>query len=291
MLIQSSNISGNTCSNGGYGGGIYNWAFGVSLTIINSSIHDNNVGGGIYSKLKPVTIINSTISNNVGSGIYNYMGTLIITDSTIANNDGGGTSGGIYFVNQNNTGSVTLYNSVLGNNKANSAPDCYGPITSAGYNILSDSVGCTFAATTGDQIDVDALLGPLQDNGGPTFTHWLYQGSPAIDGGNPAGCTDHLGNSLTTDQRGFSRPLDGNSDGINVCDIGAYEADPANLPPVPPTNNWYVKPGGNNNNSCLSPAAACATINGAINKSQSGDTIFVAIRNLHGLQRNRSGTD
>ena len=67
----------------------------------------------------------------------------------------------------------------------------------------------------------------LQDNGGTTFTHALLAGSPAIDGGNPAGCTDPWGNPLTTDQRGEVRPADGNGDCTAICDIGAYEVPAA----------------------------------------------------------------
>jgi hypothetical protein len=59
------------------------------------------------------------------------------------------------------------------------------------------------------------LLGPLQDNGGTTLTHELLPGSPAIDAGNPAGCTDHQGSQIFTDQRGKNR--------WGRCDMGAYE--------------------------------------------------------------------
>ncbi len=67
------------------------------------------------------------------------------------------------------------------------------------------------------------LTGPLQNNGGPTFTHALPPGSPAIDAGNdnPGGCTDNLGATLTADQRGARRPANG---AVSTrCDIGAYE--------------------------------------------------------------------
>src|SRR5439155_17994238 len=105
-----------------------------------------------------------------------------------------------------------------------------------------NTTGCTIRGdTTGNLLNRDPQLGPLQDNGGPTFTHALSPGttscstvypytctfkikpSPAIDGGNPNGCTDPVGTLLTTDQRGFSRTTDGNGDGIARCDIGAYE--------------------------------------------------------------------
>jgi hypothetical protein len=64
--------------------------------------------------------------------------------------------------------------------------------------------------------NTDPLLGPLQDNGGPTWTHALLYNSPAIDAGDPVNCTP-------TDQRGVARPIDGDSDGTAVCDIGAVE--------------------------------------------------------------------
>jgi hypothetical protein len=67
------------------------------------------------------------------------------------------------------------------------------------------------------------MLGPLQNNGGPTQTHALLAGSPAIDGGNPAGCRDLFGALITTEQRGRLRHVDGNNDGTARCDIGAVE--------------------------------------------------------------------
>jgi len=71
--------------------------------------------------------------------------------------------------------------------------------------------------------DGDLHLGPLADNGGRTQTLALLEGSPAIDGGNPAGCLGKDDLLLYFDQRGFNRHLDGDKDGSTVCDIGAFE--------------------------------------------------------------------
>jgi len=73
----------------------------------------------------------------------------------------------------------------------------------------------------GDLNNTDPLLGSLQNNGGPTQTMALLSGSPAIDAGNPAGCTDGLGHLLKTDQRGMPRPDPEDKGG---CDMGAYES-------------------------------------------------------------------
>lgn len=72
---------------------------------------------------------------------------------------------------------------------------------------------------------VDPLLGPLQDNGGPTFTHALLAGSPAIDTGNPALLGSGGSACEATDQRGVARPQG------SACDIGAYEATFQSVPP------------------------------------------------------------
>src|SRR5262245_61853071 len=83
---------------------------------------------------------------------------------------------------------------------------------------------CTFIG--GGVTVSNPLLGPLQNNGGPTQTHALLSRSPAIDTGNPNGCRDQFdqfGALLLKDQRGLRRTVDGNGDGTARCDIGAYE--------------------------------------------------------------------
>jgi hypothetical protein len=118
----------------------------------------------------------------------------------------------------NSTHGMTLQNSIVANN---SGGNCYAraTITSNGYNLSSDGT-CNFNSR-GDLNNHDPLLGPLQNNGGTTDTMALLAGSPAIDAGNPAGCTDGGGHLLTTDQRGMPRPDREDTVG---CDIGAYES-------------------------------------------------------------------
>jgi hypothetical protein len=91
-------------------------------------------------------------------------------------------------------------------------------MTSKGYNLSNDS-SCGFKGP-GDLNNIDPMLGPLQNNGGPTLTQALPSNSPALDAGNPAGCTDSKGNLLKTDQRGSPRP---DSTDVGGCDIGAVD--------------------------------------------------------------------
>jgi hypothetical protein len=91
-------------------------------------------------------------------------------------------------------------------------------MTSNGYNLSGDN-SCNFTGP-GDMNNANPMLGTLGDNGGPTQTIRLLAGSPAIDSGNPSGCTDGQGHLLKTDQRGMPRP---NEEDAGSCDMGAYE--------------------------------------------------------------------
>ena len=104
-------------------------------------------------------------------------------------------------------GTTTLVNSIVAHNV--SGGDCNQANISQGHNLDSD--GTCRLGGTGDLSNVDPKLGTLEDNGGPTFTHALLEGSPAIDAGDDSICSD-------TDQRDFLRPLF-----AGACDIGAYE--------------------------------------------------------------------
>jgi hypothetical protein len=129
-----------------------------------------------------------------------------MNNSTVSGNSAGGISNG---------GTATLQNSILANN---SGKNCVGTVTSHGYNLSSDA-SCDFN-NSGDRDNTSPVLGTLGNYGGPTPTIPLLTGSPAIDAGNPSGCTDGLSHLLKTDQRGMPRP---DAEDIGGCDMGAYE--------------------------------------------------------------------
>ncbi len=114
-----------------------------------------------------------------------------ISNTTFSGNSAAGTTsgagGGVY--KYDGEGTVTLQNSIIANSP--SGGNCSGTIISNGYNLSSDNT-CAFNHS-GDFNNPDPMLGPLQNNGGPTQTMALATGSPAIDAGNPSGCTDGQG--------------------------------------------------------------------------------------------------
>ncbi len=95
---------------------------------------------------------------------------------------------------------------------------------SSGYNVIGDGNATTVFNRSGDQTGVaDPKLSNLADNGGPTETHAVQAGSPAIDKGNLC---------LSRDQRSVTRPQDGDRNGTAQCDIGAFELERPLLPPI-----------------------------------------------------------
>jgi uncharacterized repeat protein (TIGR01451 family) len=212
--LDDSIIRDNTAHD--YGAGVYN---GGTLSIKNSAISSNTGplpypggGGGGIANAGTLTLDNSTVSGNVsrgGGGISNS-GTMTLSSSTVTGNRAVTGGGGI------STGEspAKLQNTILAGNLGGT-PDCSGNIESLGYNLIGISSGCIFTPTVGDLTFVDPGLGPLI--GSPGY-HPLWPNSLAVDAGNPAGCTDHLGNPLSTDQRGAAR--------VGRCDIGAYEYTP-----------------------------------------------------------------
>jgi uncharacterized repeat protein (TIGR01451 family) len=247
LTLTNSTLSANSAVEDG--GGIHN-ASSISgiatVTVDFSTLNGNSAafGGGIYNKPRDdgdtaLWVSNSTLSGNSafkGGGIYNE-GNEGSTNAKVANctfSDNFAitpdSSGSIH--NTTGTGSDTMDigNTILMVNP--SSRNLSGAFISRGFNLRSDNGGGDLTAAS-DQIEVDPLLGPLADNGGPTFTHLPLPGSPAIDKGE-ANTVPLL--SSDTDQRGFARTVDDLSipnaflgDGT---DIGAVEVAVAPPPPV-----------------------------------------------------------
>src|SRR6516164_1379758 len=232
LTINRTTIAANSAGGLGVagGGGTYNRG---KLTINASTLNGNSAnssstacgspctsnGGGI-DNLGTVEINNSTLAGNVtilhgnwqreGGGIVSS-GILSIHNSTVSGNLGG------------IVGAVTLQNSIVANNvsgginNVSGGINCNGPVTSI-FSLSSD--GTCHLNGPGDKNNTNPRLGTLGNYGGPTQTIPLLAGSPAIDAGNPSGCTDRLGHLLRTDQRGLPRP---DTEDKSGCDMGAYE--------------------------------------------------------------------
>lgn len=224
--IDRSAFYSNSAASGQTGGAIK----ADCLTLSNSALYSNTVPGGNGGALNISrgTITNTTIAYNAamrGGGVAIEGGNseVDLNNVTIAGN----TDGGGIFVAANGGLTQTIENSILAGNVWGAPTDCLldqfsGPrnIISRGHNLIG--LMCDhYVAATGDLTGtigspLDPMLGPLQDNGGSTWTRALLTGSPAIDAGNNATCTP-------TDQRGVPRPQDGNGDHVAICDMGAYE--------------------------------------------------------------------
>ena len=236
LNISGSTIQGNQGSNGG---AINNWSGTATITDSTFSQNIGVRGGAVQSYQGQTTISNSTFSENSawrGGALYSQGGNqldvsnLTISGNTVTNNGGGmysGTWGGAPTITVTNStifgnsatngggfageGDITFKNTIIAGNTVTSArPDLYGTVTSNGNNIIGDLTGSKgFNASKALIVPVEQVIDTtLADNGGPTFTHALIAGSPAI---NTANATD----AIETDQRGFDR--DGSPD------IGAFE--------------------------------------------------------------------
>ena len=247
LTVNNSTISDNSVLVGA-GGGIYNNGASASatLTINNSTISDNSslVGAGIHNVASDssatVVISNSSLSGNAaglgsGGGVSNQgaNASMQINNSTLSGNSAfaGGTI--------RNTGNaiMELSDNILKAGKAggNILNESGSTVTSHGYNLSSDD-GAGLLTGPGDQINTDPLLGPLQDNGGPTLTHELLPGSPAVDAGDPSFTPPPF-----YDQRGanFFRVRN------DRVDIGSFEVQAGSLRPPPrsrPRPTPYPRP-------------------------------------------------
>ena len=234
VSLTNSFVSVNSTTGAGARGGGISVSGDVSLT--NSTVSGNSTaglsadGGGIRAG-GDVTLVSSTVSGNSaegsgakGGGIATFAGEVSLTSSTVNGNSAADEGGGIART-FNTSLPFTIENSIVaGNTDESTSPDLL-PNANATLTISHSLIGATDLAISGTgnivgslSSPIDPLLGPLADNGGPTRTHALLPGSPAIDAGSNA-----LAAGLPTDQRGLDRLIDGDNDGSVTVDIGSVE--------------------------------------------------------------------
>jgi hypothetical protein len=203
----------------GPGGGVY--LVGADSRITKSTLSENVArasGAGIFQSASDLFVVNSTITENradgTGGGIQSSVagGDVTLNSATVARNVANAAGrnalgGGL----ASKAGSFGVVSSIVALNRAGAKPsDCHGAFDSFGGNLLSTMAGCRgFAGSA--MIAPDPKLGTLAENGGPTRTLALLQGSPAIGKANPK-------REPAVDQR--DRPR------IGLPDIGAFERSP-----------------------------------------------------------------
>ena len=258
LTVNDCVINGNVTGNDG-GGVCNNGTGGAAIMGINNSTVSNNSathGAGVCNdgRMKGTTLLqisNTTLSNNSAGydagailNIADTKGTATLSNCTISGNSAQAYGGGI-----NNVAGLTVINTTFSGNSANfggsianggatvsigdavlkagkTGGNIYndgGTVISQGYNLSSDNGG-GYLNGPGDQVNTDPMLGPLQDNGGPTLTHALLPGSLAIDAGDPNFTPPPL-----YDQRGsgFPRVMNGR------IDVGSFEVQGPTSTPTP----------------------------------------------------------
>ncbi|MGB8253659.1 MAG: choice-of-anchor Q domain-containing protein, partial [Anaerolineaceae bacterium] len=164
------------------------------LTLTNVSFYWNNnvVGGALYTSdpVATATLDHVTMSNNLTglTGAYNIYNAVPSIP-------------------------VIVHNSIL---DAGISTGCIGAVALTSSYSIDSGTSCSLPGGQHNQSSTDPLLGSFDFHGGISMTFPLAFTSPAVDTANTGGCP-------ATDQRGVIRPIDGNRDGINGCDIGAYE--------------------------------------------------------------------
>jgi hypothetical protein len=188
LTVSNCAVSDNIGSD--HGGGLDNRG---TLTVLNSTVSGNTIvdasgyGAGLANRGGTLTILNSTISGNRattglagesgrGGGLYNSGGTVTLRHSTLAGNAADVDGGGIF---QEGAGAVLrLGHTLLANAPYGNVMNNGGATIDEGFNLADDASAVSLAPNAGD-----LQLSPLADNGGPTLTHALLLGSPAIDAG------------------------------------------------------------------------------------------------------------
>ena len=233
--IHESTIENNTASDATWGGGGIVVMSTQSLKLYNSLVDGNTTpgsGGGVWlGGSSTMNAWNDTFTANTdgningGGGIFSQSATLNLYNSTIFGNTAtSGHAGGVYLY----SGTVSLVNDIISDStyNGNRESDC------GSFSLLTVGLPTDNYVRTNDTVNpcpsfgdgkvASPLVGPLQDNGGPTRTMDLLTGSPAIDTGTNVVCAD-AASVNNFDQRGFTRPVDGDQNSTATCDLGAVE--------------------------------------------------------------------
>jgi hypothetical protein len=220
----------------GYGGGASSTTADNSGNLGSAGGGGAGLGGAIFNLLASVAVTNCTFSSNtaiggaggalygslgsngmgMGGGIFNVDGSVTALNGTFAFNVAAQGGGGIFSLGYGADSTVFLRNTILALSGANdyfSTNISGGDNSDLGNNNLIESNGGFHGGIVST---ADPLLTPLQDNGGPTLTHALLNGSPAIDAGDNTALP-------ATDQRGYPRIADGDGNGSLIVDLGAVE--------------------------------------------------------------------
>ncbi|MGQ0622150.1 MAG: Calx-beta domain-containing protein, partial [Panacagrimonas sp.] len=234
LTVNDSTVSGNSAGANGQGGaGLFsNGAATLNSSTVSGNFSGRSGGGLTCTDDSSFNIRNSTISGNSagyeGGGIFNT-GTMTLTNSTVTGNSAAVKGGGLRSFYQ----SATLIQSLVSGNSAPSGPEVFqghptfpGTLVADDFNLFGHSGNSGVSGFVPGATDIVpseasiAILDPLADNDGPTPTHALVAGSPAIDRYTCSGIAD---------QRGIARPEDGDaSESATECDVGAYEVGEPN---------------------------------------------------------------
>jgi CSLREA domain-containing protein len=219
--IDACTFSGNAAEDvaitNAQGGAIMSSGDFADLEITGSTLSGNSAdlaGQAIFTASGAViSIENSTLSGNLGGSgpaLVLQNSDAVLTNVTIVGNSAAGLSA----FSGDGTNTLDVANTIVANNGGNECSiSGQSPILTITNSLASDATCTGF-----DLTDTDPQLGALADNGGPTLTHLPLPGSPAIDAGAASPTCPDL------DQRGETRPVDGDGDSTAECDIGAVEA-------------------------------------------------------------------
>ena len=242
LTITDSTINGNTSVYTGGGISLFSHGGAITTTVEGSTISGNTASNGAGVALRTdspsssMTIRNSTISGNeatqLGGGIliadYGSGGSQTLSNCTISGNSSDTKGGGIYIYNMYHT-DTAIQRCLISGNEAPIGAEIAATLQLGGYNLLGHSLidaaggwqnvtlSSTDVSATSDSsspFTLNAIIGSLKNNGGPTWTHALIYGSPAVDLAPRGDCGTP---PFAVDQRGFPRPRRGG------CDAGAYE--------------------------------------------------------------------